>query len=39
MNYWKVKIHVLTYFNHNLTLKYELSHNIQSCLGKLEVKK
>ena len=38
MKYWKMQIHVLTYFNHNLNLIHYLSHNFQICLGKLKVK-
>ena len=38
MNYLKVQIHVLTYFNHNLNLIHYLSHNFQRYLGKLKVK-
>ena len=37
MKYWKVQIHVLTDFNHNLNLIHYLSHNFQRCLGKLKV--
>ena len=36
-NHWKVRIHVLTYFNHNIILLYKLFHNFQSCLRKLKV--
>ena len=36
--YWKVKIHVLTDFNHCINLIHYLSHNFQRCLGKLKVK-
>ena len=38
MKYWKVQIHVLTDFNHNLKLIHYLSHNFQRCLGKLKGK-
>ena len=37
MKYWRVQIHVLTGFNHNLNLIHYLSHNCQRCLGKLKV--
>ena len=38
MKYWRVQIHVLTDFNHNLNLIHYLSHNYQICLGNLKVK-
>ena len=38
MKYWKLQIHVLIEFNHNLNLIHYLSHNFQRCLEKLKVK-
>ena len=38
INYWKVQIHVLTDFNHNLNLIHYLSHNFQRYLGKIKLK-
>ena len=38
MNYWEVQIHVLTYFNHNLTLIHYLSHNFQRWLRNFKLK-
>ena len=38
MNYQKVQIYALTYFNNNPTLLYKLSHNFQRCLINIKVK-